>query len=184
MAECVFTNTRIVRADEVFRGSLAVADGEIHDLDGSPSALPGAIDLEGDYLMPGFVELHTDNLEKHMTPRPKTDWPSTAAVIAHDGQLAISGITTVLDALALGDVDQGSARVRRLNDMIDGICGAVGGGLLRADHYLHLRCEISYPDLPRALDGAVDNDRVRMISVMDHTPGQRQFAKLDAYYTY
>jgi len=184
MAECVFTNTRIVRADEVFRGSLAVADGEIRDLDGSSSSLPGAIDLEGDYLMPGFVELHTDNLEKHMTPRPKTDWPSTAAVIAHDGQLAISGITTVLDALALGDVDQGSARVRRLNDMIDGICGAVAGGLLRADHYLHLRCEISYPDLPRALDGAVDNDRVRMISVMDHTPGQRQFAKLDAYYTY
>ncbi len=184
MGEQVFTNARIVLSDSVVHGSLAVKDGNIHDVSETPSALAAALDLEGDLLMPGFVELHTDNLEKHMTPRPKTDWPSTAAVIAHDGQVAISGITTVLDALSLGDVNQGSERIRKLGDMIDGVCRAAGESLLRAEHFLHLRCEVSYPDLPKALELNIGNSLVRMMSVMDHTPGQRQFSSMEAYYTY
>ncbi len=184
MAEEIFTNAKIVLADQVITGSVQVRDGKIVDICDSRSGLSAAHDLDGDYLMPGFVELHTDNLEKHMTPRPKAEWPSTSAAIAHDSQLAISGITTVLDALALGDVNQGSARIGRLKDMIDGIQEASKENLLRADHYLHLRCEVSYPDMAEALDGVVDRPGVRLISVMDHTPGQRQFVSLEAYYTY
>ncbi|GAB6051927.1 alpha-D-ribose 1-methylphosphonate 5-triphosphate diphosphatase [Magnetospira thiophila] len=184
MPEQIFTNARMVLADRVITGSLVVTNGLIRDISETPSRLPGALDLEGDYLMPGFIELHTDNLEKHMTPRPKTDWPTFAAVIAHDSQVAVSGITTVFDALALGDVNQGSTRIRKLGDMIKGIGDAADDGLLRAEHFLHLRCEVSYPELPEALDGNVGNPRVRMLSVMDHTPGQRQFAKLEAYYIY
>lgn len=184
MAEAIFTNAKIVLADEVRDGTVQLRDGRISDISDGRSSVLAAHDMDGDYLMPGFVELHTDNLEKHMTPRPKAEWPSTSAAIAHDSQLAISGITTVLDALALGDVNQGSARISRLKDMIDGVQEAARENLLRADHYLHLRCEVSYPDMATALDGVVDRPRVRLISVMDHTPGQRQFVSLEAYYTY
>ncbi len=184
MAETIFTNAKIVLADEVLNGTVLVRDGKVADICDGRSSLSTAHDLDGDYLMPGFVELHTDNLEKHMTPRPKAEWPSTSAAIAHDSQLAISGITTVLDALALGDVNQGSARIGRLKEMIDGIQEASKENLLRADHYLHLRCEVSYPEMAMALDKVVDQPGVRLISVMDHTPGQRQFVSLEAYYTY
>ncbi|MCF8468532.1 MAG: alpha-D-ribose 1-methylphosphonate 5-triphosphate diphosphatase [Sneathiella sp.] len=184
MAEQIFTNARIILADQVIAGCLRLKDGIIADIDEGPSGAASAVDLAGDYLMPGFVELHTDNLEKHMTPRPKAEWPPVSAVIAHDGQMALNGITTVLDAMGLGDVNQGSARIERLNDMIKGIGDAREKKLLRSDHYLHLRCEVSYPDLPTVLDRQIGNPYIRMLSVMDHTPGQRQFVSLDAYYTY
>ena len=54
--------------------------------------------------MPGLVELHTDNLERHIEPRPKVDWPHASAIIAHDAELASVGITTVFDALRVGSV--------------------------------------------------------------------------------
>ncbi|RED44870.1 alpha-D-ribose 1-methylphosphonate 5-triphosphate diphosphatase [Aestuariispira insulae] len=184
MREEVFTNANIVLAGEVIHGTIQIRDGQIADLASGCSMLPGAMDLEGDFLLPGFVELHTDNMEKHMTPRPKTEWPSVSAAVAHDGQLAISGITTVLDAVALGDVKEGSSRITRLKEMIGGMRNAREAGLLRVEHFLHLRCEVSYPDLPAALDGLATEPGVKMFSVMDHTPGQRQFVSMDAYYTY
>ena len=184
MPEEILTNANIVLSDRVLNGSVRVEDGQIREISDTRSQLSGVIDLDGDYLMPGFVELHTDNLEKHMTPRPKTDWPTNSAVLAHDSQIASSGITTVFDALALGDVNEGSVRIKKLGDMMEGITNSSNAGYLRADHFLHLRCEISYPDLPEALEKNIQNPLVKLISVMDHTPGQRQFAKLDAYYVY
>ncbi len=184
MSEQIFTNAKIVLADEVMEGSIVIRDGVIMDVDDKSSDVSGVLDLEGDYLMPGFVELHTDNLEKLMTPRPKAEWPPISAIIAHDGQMAINGITTVLDAMGLGDVNQGSARISQLNDMIVGIGEAQDKNLLRAEHYLHLRCEVSYPDMAKVLDRHIDKPSIRLLSVMDHTPGQRQFVSLDAYYTY
>lgn len=184
MTEQVFSNAKIVLAEEVLHGSLTVKDGVIHEIGSGVSNVPAATDLGGDYLMPGFVELHTDNLEKQMTPRPKTDWPPMAAVIAHDNQVATAGITTVFDALALGDVREGSTRLRSLRKMVDSIGSTSDEGLLRAEHFLHLRCEVSYADLPETLNQLIDNPRVRMLSVMDHTPGQRQFVCLEAYQIY
>ena len=59
----------------------------------------GAEDAGGDLVMPGLIELHTDHLEAHYVPRPKVFWDPIAAVVSYDGQLATSGITTVLDSL-------------------------------------------------------------------------------------
>jgi alpha-D-ribose 1-methylphosphonate 5-triphosphate diphosphatase PhnM len=139
MTETVFTNARVITRAEEFAGSVVVRDGWIAEAAPGRSAVPGAIDLEGDYLVPGLVELHTDNLEKHFAPRPGVRWPSWAAVVAHDAQIAAAGITTVFDALALGDVFYGSARLEGLAEMHRGICRARDTGLLKADHHLHLR---------------------------------------------
>lgn len=184
MSEQIFHNANIVMADEVVNGSLVIEDGKIKSIAHGQSSSPAAIDLNGDYVMPGLVELHTDNLEKHMTPRPKTEWPSLAAIVAHDNQIASAGITTVFDAIAVGDVNDGSARIKRLHDMIDGIEHGRNEGLLKCDHMIHLRCEVSYPLLRQMFEPVAGHDLVRMCSVMDHTPGQRQFVSLDAYYTY
>src|SRR5688572_1416448 len=100
MSETVLTNARLVTADEVVDGTLVIRDGRIAEISTGRTAT--GHDLEGDYLIPGLVELHTDHLESHYAPRPKVRWNPIAAVLAHDAQVATSGITTVLDALRVG----------------------------------------------------------------------------------
>ena len=88
--ELILTNAHVVLADEVILGSVQVPDGRIVDI-GAPFA--GGTDLDGDYLLPGLVELHTDHLEGHYAPRPGVRWNAVAAVQAHDAQVAASGIS-------------------------------------------------------------------------------------------
>ena len=180
--ELILKNARIVLADEVVSGSIAIRDGRIKDV--SRGDIAGGKDMEGDFLIPGLVELHTDHLERHYSPRPKVRWNPIAAVLAHDAQIAASGITTVFDALRVGmdeDADLESSEMRRLADAIE---ESIAAERLRADHFLHLRCEVSAPD---CLDGfkLFENDsRVKLASLMDHSPGQRQFTDLETYATY
>ncbi len=183
-AETILTNARIVTARDVFHGSLVVRDGTIADLDESRSALPQALDLEGDYLMPGLIELHTDNLEKHMNPRPGVDWPSLSAIMTHDAQVAASGITTVFDALSIGDINPRGNRLEKLAPMLEAIDCAETSGLTRAEHRLHLRCEVVHPQTQATFERLADHPRLSLVSIMDHSPGQRQFVNLDKYRTY
>lgn len=180
--ETIFTNCAIVLADEIVTGSVLVRDGRIADISAGHST--AGIDLNGDYLLPGCVELHTDHLETHFQPRPKVRWNMDAALQAHDGQVASSGITTVFDALRVGiddDTDLGPADMAA---MATKISQANAAGRLRAEHFIHLRCEVSMADVAEQFDMMEGNDRVRLASLMDHAPGQRQFVSLDAYRIY
>jgi len=182
MTELVISNARVVTREAVIHGTVQLRDGVIMDVSDVPASVPSALDFDGDYLLPGLVELHTDNLERHASPRPGVRWPADAAVVAHDTQIAGAGITTVLDALSVGDVLEGSSRLATLTAMADAVTSM--RGLLKAEHWLHMRCEISYADLPAVFEPFVDHALVRLVSLMDHTPGQRQFAKLEKYTEY
>lgn len=178
-AETVFSNARIVLPDEVIHGDVAVRDGKIAGVSAHGAAPAGAIDLEGDYLLPGLIEMHTDHMEKHMVPRPGVHWPfPIGAAVAHDVQIAGAGITTVYDAISVGTYREGSVRKSILARAIEAVAEAKKQDLLRADHLLHLRCELSDPDLIELVDDFIDLPLVRLVSVMDHTPGQRQWRDL------
>jgi len=180
----ILSNARIVRQHDIVTGTLHVRDGKIATIDTGTSQLPQAQDCGGDYLLPGLVELHTDNLEKHMKPRPGVLWPALPAVVAHDAQLIAAGITTVLDAIALGEVREDTQRVALLDSMMEALRSAREQALLRADHKLHLRCEVVYPGLLPMWERFRDDEAVQLVSLMDHSPGQRQFVNLDKYYEY
>lgn len=184
MQEFIFSNAEIVLADRVVRGSLCVRDGLIARVDEGRSSLPAAVDLEGDLLLPGLVELHTDNLERHVMPRPNAYWPVDAAVVNHDREIASAGITTVFNALCVGEVHSRSMRLRYLHEMSEAIEAQQADGALKAEHFLHWRCEVSYGGLIDLLEPLIRHERVRLVSVMDHTPGQRQFADIDRYAEY
>ena len=181
--ETALSNTRIVLDKEVMHGSVLIRDGLIADVSGG-SAVAGE-DLDGDYLLPGVVELHTDHLEYHISPRPGVRWDPLPAVLAHDAQLAAAGVTTVLDAVRVGgapgvpESDPGAGR--RLADSVE---LAADAGLLRADHAIHVRCEVSSDYCRDAFGAFADDPHVRLVSLMDHTPGQRQFADLAAFRRY
>jgi alpha-D-ribose 1-methylphosphonate 5-triphosphate diphosphatase len=187
--ELVFSNATIVTRHEVFRGSARVVDGIIHDVDSGVIGLNGSIDLEGDFLVPGLVELHTDGLERHIVPRPGVIWPSgLESVMAHDTNIIGAGITTVLDAVAVGDYigekNETAMRNKILNLSIAAICQGVDSGLFRSRHFLHLRCEISDPRLRELIQPYCDSPLVKLMSIMDHTPGQRQWTDLSQFRKY
>ena len=182
--EQILTNARIITAEQEFVGTLVLRDGLIAQVEEGVSGLPQAQNLNGDYLLPGLVELHTDNLEKYMSPRPGVDWPSASAVQTHDAQIVSAGITTVFDALAIGDVNPRGKRMQQLPAMLEAIAEAAAAGHMRADHRLHLRCEVCHPETLAVFRDLVEHPLVQLVSVMDHAPGQRQFAKEDKYREY
>jgi alpha-D-ribose 1-methylphosphonate 5-triphosphate diphosphatase len=186
MSELIVSNAQIVTRNEVIRGDLVVREGRIAAIEPAsrPSAAAGAVDFAGDYLLPGLIELHTDNLEHAATPRPAVRWPALSAVVTHDAQMAASGITTVYDAIAVGDIQRGGDRLARLDAMIEAVTRAQQSGLLRAEHRLHLRCELSYGRLKEMIAELADNPLIGLMSLMDHTPGQRQFVTMEQYKVY
>jgi alpha-D-ribose 1-methylphosphonate 5-triphosphate diphosphatase len=184
LTEQILSNAQVVTADRVFNGTVVLRNGLIAEVDEGRSRLPQAQDLRGDYLLPGLVELHTDNLEKHMTPRPGVDWPSVSAVLSHDAQIIAAGITTVFDALSIGDVNPKGNRMKKLPGMLEAIASANAAGLTRAEHRLHLRCELCHPDTLSVYRDLVEHPLVQLVSVMDHSPGQRQFALESKYREY
>ena len=184
-SETVIGNARIVLADRVIEhGWIAFADGRVAGY-GEGNAPAGSADAAGDLIMPGLIELHTDHLEAHYVPRPKVFWDPIAAVVSYDGQLATSGITTVLDSLRVWREDGAEEVDGRAGVLAEAIAAARDANLLRSDHFLHLRCEIPMPSVVEEARELIGRPDVRLMSLMDHTPGQRQFrneAKLRDYY--
>jgi alpha-D-ribose 1-methylphosphonate 5-triphosphate diphosphatase len=186
MNELILSNARVVLAHEVLLGCVRVRDGVIADISAGATSAANAHDLDGDFLLPGLVEVHTDNLERHVTPRPKVDFPMLGAVLAHDAEVAAAGITTVLDAIGVGDPYGDGFRSRDQSALLDVLDTLEATGLLRADHLIHVRCELPAPNAQGLFEPFARHPRLRLISLMDHTPGQRQWSDIEharIYYT-
>lgn len=180
--ETTITNARIILRDRIVEGALLVRDGMIADISEKP--VSHGLDWDGDYLLPGLVELHTDHLEAHYSPRPGVRWDKIAAIQAHDAQIACAGITTVFDCLRMGSDENGGFGTGEMREMADALAHAAKEERLRAEHFLHLRCEVSATDVLEQFEPFREDDNVRLISLMDHAPGQRQFQTMDQYTLY
>jgi alpha-D-ribose 1-methylphosphonate 5-triphosphate diphosphatase len=181
----ILSHARVVIADRLIEdGWIAVADGKIVDL-GEGRAPETSENLAGDFVLPGLVELHTDHIEAHYMPRPKVYWDPVAAVVSYDAQLATSGITTVLDSLRVWREEGADQIGGEASVLADAIGRARDADILRCNHFLHLRCEVPMPDVVVEAAELLGRTDVRLLSLMDHTPGQRQFrdeGKLRTYY--
>ncbi|GAU83037.1 alpha-D-ribose 1-methylphosphonate 5-triphosphate diphosphatase [Bosea sp. BIWAKO-01] len=184
--QTVLTNAKLILENEVVTGTIAFDATGITAVDQGRSQLPGAIDIGGDYVAPGLVEMHTDNMEKHFMPRPKVFWPNgLAAALVHDAQMAASGVTTVYDAVCAGTPF--SAKDYRKDifaDVMKALREGKAEGVFRIDHRIHMRCELTSPDLMRDIEPYREDDLVQLVSLMDHTPGQRQWRDIQHLRTY
>jgi len=179
-------NARIVLAGETIQGQVLIEDGRIAAVDHGRSSLPQAEDWGGDWLLPGLVEVHTDNLERHVTPRPKIVFPMLGALQAHDAEVAAAGITTVFDAIGVGDPYGVGFRARSQAEVLALLDKLDAAGALRADHLIHIRCELPAPNARELFEPFAHHPRLKLLSLMDHTPGQRQWTDIEharVYYT-
>ena len=177
----ILTNARLILPGEFIHGTIILDGTTIADVQPGRSHAPGAIDCEGDDIIPGIVDVHTDNLERQVQPRANARWPSRSAFLAHDAQCAAAGVTTVLDALCLGDLGFEQDRDQTFVDGVRDLTEMHATGLMKSDHLLHLRCELPAEDMPRMLDTVADHPLVAMISVMDHSPGIGQYRDIARY---
>lgn len=182
----ILTNARLILEDEVVTGTIAFDESGIRSVDQGCSSLPEAIDVAGDYVAPGLVEMHTDNMEKHFMPRPKVFWPNgLAAALVHDAQMAAAGVTTVYDAICAGTPF--SAKDYRKDifaDVMDALRLGTAENVFRIDHRIHMRCELTSSDLLKDIEPYQDDSLVQLVSLMDHTPGQRQWRDIAHLRTY
>ena len=179
--ETILTNAVLVLRDATLHGTITWRGDSIVDVEGGRSSTLSAIDMGGDFLIAGIVDTHTDNLERQVLPRSLARWPSRSAMVAHDAQCAAAGVTTVLDALCLGDLGFDKERMRTFREGVVDLDALTDADLLKAEHFLHLRCEVPALDMLSLFDTVVDHPRARMISLMDHSPGVGQYANLDFY---
>ncbi len=179
--ETILTNTILVLPDATLEGTLVIRGDTIAEIQPHRSSALAANNLDGDYLIAGIVDTHTDNLERQVLPRSLARWPSRSAMVAHDAQCAAAGITTVFDALCLGDLGFDKDRIRTFQDGVIDLDALTEAQLLKAEHFLHLRCEVPALDMLELFDSVADHALVRMVSLMDHSPGVGQYANLDFY---
>lgn len=178
-------NAQLVLPDRVVLGAITIEAGVITGITEGDTIPTGALDCGGDLVIPGLVELHTDNVERHIEPRPEVDWPHLPALLAHDAELASTGITTVFDAMRVGSIHSGKGRYTDYaRKLADELLAARADGMFKISHFLHLRAEICSETLLEELATFGAQDRVGIVSLMDHTPGQRQFRDLKALKTY
>lgn len=174
------SNARIILEDQILNGSIVVQDGVIFDI--IEGNIPNAEDVEGDFLLPGLVELHTDHLETHYAPRPGVRWNMVSAIQSHDAQISSAGITTVFDCLRMGaEEDQMGFETGEMKELADVLTQCQNEGRLRSEHFIHLRCEVSAANVMEHFEQFDDDPLVRLASLMDHAPGQRQFQTLEQY---
>jgi alpha-D-ribose 1-methylphosphonate 5-triphosphate diphosphatase len=177
----ILTNAVLVLPDTTLHGTIVFSGTQIVEVQPGRSAALSARDMDGDYLIPGVVDVHTDNLERQVQPRSMARWPSRSAMVAHDAQCAAAGVTTVFDALCLGDLGFDKERVRTFQEGVADLDALTATDLLKAQHFLHLRCEVPALDMLPLFDTVADNILVRMVSLMDHSPGVGQYANMDFY---
>jgi alpha-D-ribose 1-methylphosphonate 5-triphosphate diphosphatase len=173
-----FHNAVLVLPNELRPGGLRLANGLIAALEPHPDGF----DCEGGYLLPGLIDLHTDNLERQASPRVNALWPSAQALLAHDKHCVAAGITTVFDALCIGEIGFEKSRHQTFLNGVADLTRLSALGALQAEHVLHLRCELPSPGMPAHLAAIIASPLLRLISVMDHTPGiGGQYANLARY---
>src|SRR6056297_186384 len=184
-ADLCLANAQLVLPDRVILGSIAIENGVITGIADGADVPANAVDCGGDLVLPGLVELHTDNVERHIEPRPEVDWPHLPALLAHDAELASTGITTVFDALRVGSIHNANTGYGPYaRKLADELLETRAAGHFKISHFLHLRAEICSETLLEEMATFGPEDRVGIVSLMDHAPGQRQFRDLTALRTY
>ena len=179
----VIRNAQIVIPEGVCENaSLQVEDGRIVEIRQGTIPATRVIDAGGNYLFPGFVDMHSDAIEKGIEPRPNTFFPVDIAVYELDKKIASCGITTMYHSLSFAELEIGL----RNNSTAAGIIREINGlkNKLKVNTKIHARFEITDLGAVPFLEGLIRDGQIELFSFMDHSPGQGQFRDILAFKNY
>lgn len=176
------SNLSLVLPDRVIsNGSLRVENGLIADISEIPRQ--DGFDCKGAIVMPGFIDMHGDMIEIELEPRARVDFPMEIALSHLDARLAASGITTAYAAVSFSrgaangerrSFEHTSRTIRTLHALREH-CSV--------DHKIHARFDITFDNAVEVLADLIHDQRVDLVSVMDHTPGQGQYRDIERHIT-
>ncbi|QDF28894.1 alpha-D-ribose 1-methylphosphonate 5-triphosphate diphosphatase [Halarcobacter anaerophilus] len=163
-ADVVITGRVIDRIDEYGKNSIAV-------------------DLGDKKIVPGIVDLHSDAIEKEIEPRPNATFPLQLAVAELDKKLSMAGVTTMFHAIGFEENPKKRRSVdfaiKQIEEIYDANLNHLG-----VDNFIHARFELSSSEAVNPLKEVISKGMVKLLSLMDHSPGQGQFKSLDSFKNY
>jgi alpha-D-ribose 1-methylphosphonate 5-triphosphate diphosphatase len=188
MPEIVIQNANIVLPDGLIPGGSVALGGqriEAVSEDANLSArYPDAetLDAGGAYLMPGFIDTHSDHIEQVIQPRPQSLIDFELALLEQEKQLVNQGITTMFHSLSVADV-RGKSAIRNPENLKK-LAGLIrrfheGGHLIR--HRLHCRYDMLNVTGYEMLLDFIRNRDIHLLSFTDHTPGQGQYRDVEFF---
>ncbi|MFE5318875.1 phosphonate metabolism protein PhnM [Paenibacillus sp. NPDC056579] len=142
------------------------------------------IDARGGYVSPGLIDIHSDYIEHMTAPRPTSLFDFRLSLRETEKELLSHGITTMFHSLSIfksADYKYRPIRepenVRKIADLIEQTHSSKH--LIR--HRFHARFEIDNLDQVDNLKQYIAEEKVHLVSFMDHTPGQGQYRDLEVY---
>ncbi|QLD87108.1 alpha-D-ribose 1-methylphosphonate 5-triphosphate diphosphatase [Natronomonas halophila] len=172
---------RIVTPDGVYEdGSLLISGSRIERVNQSHDRRTHAhttVDATDRVVMPGLVDLHGDDIESHLFPRPEARIDTDRAVVDADRANVTSGITTKFHAIAFEDDPDENRTVSLARELVETFEASPE---LLGDNRVHARCEVTESvDAVREL--LSENTAIDLVSLMNHVPGDGQFADREAF---
>jgi alpha-D-ribose 1-methylphosphonate 5-triphosphate diphosphatase len=169
-----------VTPNSVVEGSVRIEDGAIVDVGRgvAPDSSDISLHADGQYLLPGLVDLHGDDIERHLRPRNGTRMETLMALGTADRENLAAGITTKYHAIAFENDPEEGRTTELAAELTRAIRSATS---LLADHRIHVRCEVTQEEAVEAAMRDVERDAVDLVSVMSHIPGKGQFEDVEAF---
>ncbi|MGP4069534.1 alpha-D-ribose 1-methylphosphonate 5-triphosphate diphosphatase [Halobacillus sp. B29] len=180
----VIINGQVITPEKVIEADVWIEDGRILQVGGSPEDWMEneyeTIDAEGMHVAPGMIETHCDAIEKEMEPRPNTFFPLEMAMNEMERKLAGNGITTIYHSISLSDGSgiRGDEQAVNLMNSLDERRKNIPS-MVR--HRIHLRYELTNRDALPVIESFIHDQKIDLLSFMDHSPGQGQFKSMDGF---
>lgn len=196
MQDILIKNAAVVLKDRVLGSASVLIQGhQIGEISENPDfaerfTQAKQIDAAGAYLMPGFIDIHSDNIETVIQPRPQSMIDFELAMREQEKQLVNQGITTMYHSLSVLDLgiknDQNLFKkgMVRTPENLKRLVGLIrtfheGDHLIR--HRFHCRYDITNTNGYDMVLDFIRNGDMQLLSFMDHTPGQGQYRDLELF---
>lgn len=185
----VITNGTLVLPDHLLTHHSVLLEGEVIQAiipdEKLPKHFPGkVIDAAGGFIMPGFIDMHSDYIEQIAAPRPTSLMDFELALYEAERELLTHGITTMYHSLSLMGSGTFDEKPIRNSENVVKLLQLIHDSNYKhhlIHHRMHLRFEIDNFEQVELAKELMSEDKVQLFSIMDHTPGQGQYRDLEKY---
>lgn len=160
----------------IYRGDIRIQNGCVDRLEIRETLNPHTVIASlPEFWLPGFVDLHSDAIEKIVEPRPRVHFPLPFALRNMDRRLVTSGVTSCFHAISFAGKERGLRSPQKATALIEALHAARDQS--RCRNFIHARYEVSDPVGPIHIKELIERGLIDLLSFMDHSPGQGQFRR-------